>query len=89
MSLSHNLFYSKLSEFSRSFYMIIYSINCSKYEIQKSDFEFRDRLFAKNITEIKFFIKELNGKNRFDRNTYILVRNYRECSSFCDFHLTE
>lgn len=46
-------------------------------------------MFAKNIAEIKLFIKELNGKNRSDRNTYILVRNCRECFLFCDVHLTE
>jgi NifB/MoaA-like Fe-S oxidoreductase len=46
-------------------------------------------MFAKNITEIKLFIKELDGKDRSDRNTYILVRNCRESSLFCDVHLTE
>ncbi|KKG83993.1 hypothetical protein DU69_08375 [Methanosarcina mazei] len=46
-------------------------------------------MFAKNITEIKLFIKELDGKNRSDRNTYILVRNCREGSLFCDVHFTK
>lgn len=30
-------------------------------------------MFAKNITEIKLFIKELDGKDRSDRNTYVLL----------------
>ncbi|KKH96471.1 hypothetical protein EO95_10590, partial [Methanosarcina sp. 1.H.T.1A.1] len=46
-------------------------------------------MFAKKIAEIKLFIKELDGKDRADRNTYILVRNCRECSLFCDVHWTE
>jgi len=32
---------------SRSFSMIRYPTDCSKYEIQNSDFEFRDRLLNK------------------------------------------
>ncbi len=44
-------------------------------------------MLAKNITEIKLFIKELDGKNRSNRKTYILVRNCREGSLFCDVHL--
>jgi len=39
-------------------------------------------MFAKNLTKIKFFIKGLNSKNRSDRNTYILVRNYRNVLCF-------
>jgi len=46
-------------------------------------------MFTKNITEIKLFIKILDSKNRSDRNTYILVRNCREGSLFCDVHWTE
>ena len=44
-------------------------------------------MLAKNIAEIKLFIKELDGKNRSNRKTYILVRNCREGSLFCDVHL--
>jgi uncharacterized membrane protein len=37
--------------------MIRYYIDCSKYETQKSNFDFWDRLYDKNIGKIENIIK--------------------------------
>ena len=57
MSLSQNLLYSRSRRVSGLLFLIRYSISCPKYEIQKSNFEFRDKTSIYYISITEYYIQ--------------------------------